>query len=511
MSSDNGLSAGELQRRAMRGAMWSTVSSTVSLPLAIVVSVVLARALGPDEFARFAFLTFMVPFVLSLSDLGFSHATVRAASQTFAGGELERTREILGKALGWNLLRLPLIVAVAVAVAQPGPTLGILLAAAFVLSAAGSGLMFALQAENRGATNAQLAFIQGLTANISSIVAAVSGASGTTVFVINLVAGVVAIPGWLLVANPSLRRAAMTPRIPRELPHGFWGYGVTTLVVSLLSMLVFSRSEVAILEFLGEQHALAVFALAFGLAQRLTTPVDTILGPLVLALSAIVGAHPDRVQASFGRALRLSSAGVAFLAGAAVIGTMFAAPILFGPEYEGTAAAFAALAGVSLARAAAQPYLALAHALGRPGILIQANSVALVADVAIAFALIPPLGLWGAVVANAAGGAIAIVLTVRATQAASNVSAASVPALRLTLAAGISCAAAYGLGVAAGEIHAAAGALMAFAAGTGCFALLARVSGGLLPASDAAVLFEALPARLARLSRPIVVARSPGT
>lgn len=502
---DPGLGPGELQSRALRGATWSSLSSMVSLPLAIAVSVVLARSLGPEQFARFAYLTFLVPLLFTLSDLGFSSATTRAASQAFAAGDLAATRQLLGKTLGWNVLRVPLLSAIAIVVAQPGPVVGFVIVVAVALSSASAGLLFALHAENRGAANAKLAFLQGVAAGVSSAIAALAGASGTTVWAINMISGIVATPGYLLIANPALRRAALIPRLPRGLPGGFWRYGVTALAVSLISTLVFSRSEIAILEALGEHQALAVFALAFGLAQRLTAPVDTLLGPLTPALSALAGAHPDRMQAGFGRALRLSAAGVAFLAAAAGVGTMLVAPVLFGAEYEGVGPAFLALAAVTLIRAAVQPYIALAHAIGRPGILMRANLIALLADVAIALALIPPLGLWGAVLANVAGGLLALGLMIRMTPGAERIAHAGVPVARLIALATASSLAAYGFGLLAGELHPGAGALVAFVAGTACFLALASTSGGLLPADDAAVLLRTLPARLPALSRSVTL------
>lgn len=499
---DTGLAPRELQSRALRGATWSSVSSVVSLPVAIAVSVVLARSLGPEQFARFAYLTFLVPLLFTLTDLGFSSATTRLASQSFAAGDLAATRELLGKTLGWNLLRVPLLSAIVIAIARPGPVVGLVIVVAVALTSASVGLLFALHAENRGAANAKLAFLQGIAAGVSSAVAALAGASGTTVWAVNMVSGIIAVPGYLLIANPALRRAALTPRMPRGLPGGFWRYGIAALGVSLLSTLVFSRSEIAILEALGEHHALAVFALAFGLAQRLTAPVDTLLGPLMPALSALAGAHPERMQAGFGRALRLSATGVAFLAAAAGVGTMLIAPVLFGAEYEGVGPAFLALAAVTLVRGAVQPYIALAHAIGRPGILMRANLIALLVDVAIAIALIPPLGLWGAVVANVAGGLLALALMIRMTPGAERLSHSGVPVARLVALAAVSSLVAYGLGLAAGELHPGAGALTAFVAGTGCFLVLAGRSGGLLPADDAAVLLRTLPARMPALARP---------
>lgn len=511
MSNDPGLTPKELQSRAARGVTWSTVTTVVSLPLAIVVSVVLARSLGPHEFARFAYLSFLVPLLLNISDLGMAHAALRAASRSFAEGDLADTRNILGKALGWNLLRLPLACVLVLVVARPGLTVAVLLVGGLALTFAGSALLFALQAENRGATDARLAFVQNLVSSAGGMAAATVGASGTTVWAITFVSVAVAVPGWLLVANPSLRRAALTPRLPSKLPAGFWRYATSALMLALVATLVFSRSEIVILELLEEQQALAIFALAFGLAQRLTTPVDTLLGPLIPALSALASAHPDRLRQGFGRALRLSSTGVAFLGASAVVGTMLAAPVLFGPEYEGTGTVFAALAGVSLLRAAAQPYIAVAYAVGLLGGLVRVNAIALAIDIVLAIVLIPPMGVWGAVIANVVAGSLALALSVRVTtQSAGSIQEAEVPVARLLAVIGLSLVAAYACGALGGMAGPAVGALAAYAAGTGSFVVLAKLFGGLLADADANVLLDVLPGPLARLSRPFIfIATSP--
>lgn len=500
------LSAKELQRRAFAGASWSTVSSVAALPLAIVTSVVLARALGPSEFARFAYLSFVVPLIVQVSDLGYTQATVRAAARAFADGDVTGTGTLSGKLTGWNLVRLPLILLAIFAVARPSAVAASVVAAYAVLVTFSSGLVVALTAENRIATAAKLSFLQAVAAGVVGSAAALAGASGTTVWAFSFASGAVAVPGWLLVANPALRRAALMPRLPRNLPRGFWSFGLVAITTSIGYLLVFSRSEVVILDALGEQHDLAVFALAYGLAQRLTTPVDTLLGALVPALTALDAAEPERLRAGFERALRFSTAGVAFLAGAALVGTALVAPLLFGPEYRGVGLAFAAVAVGSLLQSASQPYTALAHAIGRPGIALRALGVALVVDVAMAVALVPSLGLWGAVAANIAGAVTALVLTARATSGRASTRRAGVPAVRLSALAGLAALAAVLFGAAAAEIHAVAGALAAFAAGTVVFLTAAGATGGLLATNDVAVVLDNLPARL-RGSRARAVLR----
>jgi len=501
MSGDIGLSARELQRRALHGVTWSTLSSSVALPLAVGVSVVLARSLGVHGYARFAYLSFLVPLLYQATDIGFAQATVRSASQSFAAGDLEATRALVGKALGWNLLRLPVLCGLILLVAHPGRAAAALVVLFTIASMAGGGLIFSFQAENRGATAAKLSFVQMLSNGAASVGAALAGASGTTVWAVAFASPIVVVPLWYLAANPELRRAALTPRLPRGLPAGFWRFGVTALAASLGYMLVFSRSEVAILNALADDRALAVFALAYGLSSRLTTPIDTLLGPLVPALSALDAAHPERMRAGFERALRLSSAAVAFLGASAVVGTALAAPVLFGPAYGGVGLAFAALAATSLLQSAAQPYTALAQATGRPGIALKALGLALVVDVAIAVALVPRFGLWGAVAANAAGAAVAVGLSARASAGRGSVRGARVPALRLVAVVLASAALAYAAALAAGLASPLLAVAAALLVGTGTFFALGRALGGLLDAGDVAVLVEALPRRLAPASR----------
>lgn len=470
----------------------------LALPLAIGVSVVLARTLGPEGFARFALLSFVVPLLFTATDLGVSQAAMREASRSFAGGDLERTRALLSKTLGWNLLRFPILCPLTLLLVDGSATASSALAAYLVFALGSAGTNLALNAENRVAVMAKVALVQAVAAAAASVGSAVAGASPETVFALSLASGAVAAPLWLLATNPELRGAALRPRLPFGLGRDFWRYGVSTLVVSLLTLLVFSRSEVVLLDLFEEQQALAVFALAYGLAQRLTTPVDTLLGPLVPALAALDAAHPERLRAGFERALRLAAAAVALLTAAAVAGLAFLAPFLFGPEYEDVGLAFAALAGISLLQSAAQPYTALVYAVGRPQIALRALGVALVVDVVVAVLLIPPLGLWGAIVANAAGALTAIVLAARAVAGKGSVRLAGIAAPRLVLVAVLAAALSAGAGLLALPLHPLAATAAAVLVGTVAFALGARAGGGLVTHEDARVVGDALPRPLAR-------------
>jgi O-antigen/teichoic acid export membrane protein len=499
---DIGIGARELQSRVLGGVTWSTVSAAVSIPLALGVSVVLARTLGPAGFAEYAFLSFTAPLLVWMAtDLGVEGSATRLASQAIAAGRLDEAGSLLGKALGWNLLRLPVAAALVLAVSRPAPWAAALVVASLALVHVGSAAKLSLLAENRTGVQARLGFVAGLVAAGASIGAALAGASPTSIWAVAFASAAVIVPAQIFAADRRLRRAVMRPRLPRRLPKGFWTYGITSLAISIGGMLVFSRSEILVLKALEHQHALAVFALAAGLAQRLTTPIETLLGPLIPALAALDAAHPERLQAGFDRALRLCAAAISFAGAAGVVGTAFAAPLLFGSEYNGVGLVFAALALASLLRAATQPFSALAYAVGRPQLVLGSLAAALVLDVGLAFALIPVIGVWGAVAANVVGVAAGLVLLARAAAGSGSIRRAGVPVVRLAALALVSATAAFAAGLLVHSVSPVASVLVAFLVGPLVYLAVGR---GSLPQTDVQVLLDALPRRL-RGSRATVL------
>jgi O-antigen/teichoic acid export membrane protein len=226
------------------------------------------------------------------------------------------------------------------------------------------------------------------------------------------------------------------------------------------------------------------------------------LGPLVLGLSALDAAHPERLRPGFERALRVAAAGTGLVAAAALAAVALLAPYLYGSQYHDVGAVFAALAVVSLVQSAAQPYVALAYAEARAGAALRAYAVALVVDVVATVALIPVLGVWGAVVGNAVGGIAAVALLARGTAGPASLHAAGVPAAKLTMVTAVASAVAYAAGAVAGEVTPLLGVAVAVVTGAAVFLVGAR---GALSAGDASVLSQALPRKLAGGARVVAL------
>jgi hypothetical protein len=178
-----------------------------------------------------------------------------------------------------------------------------------------------------------------------------------------------------------------------------------------LNNLVFSKSE--ILFFSPAQSAdRGRFAAAQTIAGRSTLLVDALLGNLAIAMASALGRGAEVMRRSF----RLASESVSLLFIVLAPITLAAVALLTGPVlghgYQGLAGAATALAAMSLLQSGAAPLLALRFAQKTIGPLIAAGAAGALVDLGIAALLVRHHGVVGAVIANVAGSAIYLGVTV---------------------------------------------------------------------------------------------------
>ena len=167
----------------------------------------------------------------------------------------------------------------------------------------------------------------------------------------------------------------LQPRLPRSLGKPFWRYSLASWASGLVGLLVFSRSEIFLLQAFNQPEALGLFALAFGLSQQITAPVDAMLHPLTPAVAGLLSEWPERAAQAFERSTRVSallSGGVA----AVVVPTLvFAVPLIYGDAFESAAWLFVPLALVSAFQSVNNPVLAFVNARQRGGLILKASTV----------------------------------------------------------------------------------------------------------------------------------------
>lgn len=506
--------ASSLQRSAVRGSLVTVTSAAVTFPIGVLTTIVVARALGPTPFGRLALLTLLTGTVLPLLDFGFQSSFMQWAAAAEAEGRHRDTAHLLRQRFGWVLLSqaVPMI-AVGPIVLHGQPAwiqIGYVVATLGNLIFAGTSLSLAIQ--NRTASAAWINGLSSALGGAAAISTALALHSASAVWVSRMLPGLLLIPITYRLVDPRLRGSIFRPAWPRNLPPGYWRFALLTWVAIGTGTLVFSRSEAFVMHLYGQNAALGVFALAYGVSSQMTGPLDLVVAPLAPAIAAVSAVDPRRAIAAMLRTTRFFAlAAGAFTAVVPAVAALI--PAVYGSSYRGAAAFLLPLAAVSTFQSTTNA-LALSTYARRDGrTLALAHSAALAVDVALAFALIPALHAWGAVIANGASQLVVIGWLLRKQLEVESLSPTRT----------IKTARSWALGVVAALVASGCGEIIHGAAdvhvpailaiGLASYVLLVRASGGALDQDDCSALSRSLPTPVWKAlswSLMFVGVRSPG-
>ena len=405
----------QLQDGAIRGATWTVIHTLVSLPVAFLANLIVARVLGVVDYGRLAFLTALMEVAYGVITLGFGVALVQFGSKAHAAGRHDEVRRMLSAAQGFRLLvAAPLLTVLVLVVADVEPLMmvmavvfGILVPSAF------DGATACLFIENKSAAGAKIALVIALVTQLAVVVVALVVRTADSVWAARLVVGGAGVALALFPIAASYRRAVLRPRLPRGFPAGFWRFTIPFALASVVGSLVLSRSEIFVMQWLANPAALGLFALAFGVAGHVFAPAQAFIGPLVPAVSSLHEVDTAAVAPAFTRTLRAGSTVVALLMASALAALALLVPVLYGEEFRDASPLVLALGIASGLLVVGSPVTAFVSARLSAWELLRANLVALVLDIAVAIALIPVWGAWGAVVANVVGATTRLMLLMR--------------------------------------------------------------------------------------------------
>ena len=502
--SDHGLSRAELQDRAVQGALWTLLHTLLGVPIAFVVNIVIARVLGVVDYGRLAYLSTIMDVVGGIISLGIGTGLIQFASKAHAAGRTHEVVGLLRKTQGFRVLVTgPILSVVVLVIANVDPWL---VAAALLFGIAipsffgGAPACFAV--ENKTATGAQNAMVINIVTQALVLLAALALGTADAIWVTRLAMGGIAVAVAMFFIAPAYRRAIIRPTLPLGFPAGFWRFALPAGFAGVLASLVTSRTEVLALTWLNQPAAVGVFALAFGLVGHLLGPAQSLLGPLVPAVSGLHEVDPDAVGRAFARTLRASSTIVAILTAAALPALAFLVPLIYGAEFEEVPPVLLALGIAGGLMVVAGPAQAFLQARLRGGRLLVINIIALVVNVLLMVLFIPPFGVWGAVVANVGASATQVGMLVIGEVRAIGLSWSRALASGLPTVLGAAVSVSVWMAVGAlGLAH----LLAAFAAGVlglvGVTLLLWVTRSG-LSAGDTAAISRVLPGWLARLASP---------
>ncbi|HXG14963.1 MAG TPA: oligosaccharide flippase family protein [Calidithermus sp.] len=468
-----------LRDALVRNTFWYGVVTVVGLASGIVMSVILARGLGPEVMGQFSYLTWAARLLETVATLGFATAVTRYTAECFGRGDPGTARSFLDRFLRLEAaatavvvaLALPLVFSVA---GEPLRWPLVLIALTLFPATIESIYMHATYGAQRYDVTSRISTFK-MTLQVPVVAATVAAGAGLgAIFAARAVVWTLS----CLLQRRAARRLYTAPPTPLdpEARRELRAYVGSLSAVVLLGALVWDRSEVFFLGLWAPAQDIAFYSLAFGLSARTMILPGIVAGALLPALSAL---HGRGARGEFVRLYRTAVRYVALTGAPIAAVTAALAPELvvwlYGEPYRPVAGLYQALIGVAVLGAMRAVAWAALRAAGDRRATLQAMAVSAAVNVALAALLVAPYRTAGAVVANSVAQVIAVVW---AFVAVHRTAGAPFPGLD-TLKIGVAAVAAFATAAAANAEPAGLTGLLASAVlGTAAFAavcLLARV------------------------------------
>lgn len=408
---------------ALRAALQMTGSTYVVYATGLVVSAVIARSIGPDDFGRYSYVVWLVGVLILLSNNGITTSVIRFVSESRGRGQPGQAAAVHGW-LGHLQWACVLLVAAGYLVAMPwlspagwegqgrDPLLALLVLVA--LYAKGRFMFEISVAKGHGRFDVEaLTTVLVSLANVAAVLFLAWRGAPLTAYLVLFAATCLAYGlagAWMLHRGGMRpRRAPLDPRLRRRIGHHL---GWTLLLVAA-SVFTNKSVETWLLNALVGAAEVGYFMLAAALARGgvdlLSSGLNSVLMP---AMAHAFGAGGSmRVQAILSRSVRYFHFLGLLLAGVGVCWAAVAVRMLYGPQYATVTwllQVMVLVGGLTLAEGAFGALLSttdnqrIRAAFGIASIIIGAGA---------ALALIPPFGLAGAIAAHAVSRLLVFALT----------------------------------------------------------------------------------------------------
>jgi exosortase len=398
----------------VRNTFWYGVVTAAGLVAGLLMSVVLARGLGPARLGDYSYLLWLLRTMTALATLGYALATVRYTADALGQGRSGLAAAFVRLFVRRQLLATAVVVVVlipvvlAVAPDRFRAPLLVMLLGLFPITVEGIYTHAAHGAQRYDATTQVSAVKMTLHLVGAAVVVMLGG---------DLLALVLAGMAGTAVAAALQRRqalrlyAAEAEPVPAALRQDVRAYLVPLSIVAVLDSLVWDRSEIFFLGIYAPAEQIAYYSLAFGLATKAMLAPQVVVGALLPAMAALHGRGEGE---EFRRVYREAIRAVALVGAPLVVVGAALAPgvirLLYGAPYLPVAALLAPMLLVSLIGVMRQVAWAALRASGDRRWALRATGVAAVVNVGAAMVLIPAWGMWGAVLANAGAQLIASAL-----------------------------------------------------------------------------------------------------
>jgi O-antigen/teichoic acid export membrane protein len=395
----------------MRNTAWYGLVTFIGLGAGLLMSIILARGLGPSLMGDYSYLMWALRVLTALATLGWALATARYTAEAYAAGERERAwgfvRFFMRRQLVTTGLVVVAVMAIVLAEVEPRLRLPFIVLALLLVPVTVEGIYtHAVFGAQRYDLTTQTSTVKMAVHLLASIVVVALGFDilglmlglmlGTTVSCLLQRARARNVLGGPAVMPPPAARGEIR------------GYVVSLAVVAVLEALVRDRSEIFFLRLFAPPEEIAFYSLAFGLATRVMVVPEIAVGALLPALAALHGRGErdefERVYRTAMRYVALSGAPTAALVAALAPGVIH---WLYGAAYLPAARLLGVLAVMAVLGALRKVAAASLQAVGDRHCALTATGVAVALNIVLAFLFIPGHATAGAVLANSVAQVVA--------------------------------------------------------------------------------------------------------
>lgn len=385
------------RQHAFRGGLWIAASNLIPMLGTTVLSVVMGRILGPSELG----LQSLIAYVETLTAALLVQAVANVAIQS-----LSRAKGANDKPLFEQLSRISLV----------GNSVGGLIAAAILmivgsfsddplpwmvvaLSALANGIVWGYGsiavAEFGWSMVAARRLVSQSAAVILGTLAVVVGFGIAGVFAANVIASI-GLLIWLIVLVKRVPRGGIFP-----LPPGIISLWFGFLLMIALQLIVNSRIEFLFLGVLSTDQQIAMYSVPFAIVAAAVMIPTSIIGAGLPGVAESLGAgRLHETKQSLGPAIRITAiAAVILAAGVASVGPPLLL-LLYGDQFAEAARLLPLMAVSLIAAPVGEVCFMFWAGVGNFRIPLIGGITAGLLDVALALALIAPLGAFGAAITN---------------------------------------------------------------------------------------------------------------
>lgn len=396
-----------------RNSLWFGLESVVDSAVGLALSVVVARLIGPERLGYYIFVMFLVNQVARLSGFGPGAATRKYLAEHLGRGERGLARNVFFTMLRWHiglgLLFALLGAGLAFAFGEPNQHL---LECLLIASVIPSTINIVPSQANMAAEN----FARNVPSSLGSLAVYV------LIAILSLILGwgVVGLAAAMLVRRtlemvlrlyPSLTWARSLPRetASPSVSHKLFLFSGQSLVIALLLMIVWDRSELFFLRHYCSSKELTFYSVAFSITEALLLLPNVIGSAVSARLLADYTKSPQLVgslMASSARYLALVVAPLYF--GLAAL----AAPVmglLYGSAYLPAIPVLVISLILTVPKAFFWLPTALQQASDRQGLTLKCLLGAGALNLALDAAIIPRFGAIGAAIGNGLAQSAAVI------------------------------------------------------------------------------------------------------